>query len=102
MITGHYVHLITDAYHPLSVLKLGLLPLLVLVTCHVSMARAGLRDEVKARAGAGVTLRCAVNKARCGDFHSIKWYKENRRVYVYSPVVDFSKVGKYKLGQTQC
>ena len=40
-----------------------------------------------------MTLRCAVNKARCGDFHSIKWYKENRRVYVYSPVVDFSKVG---------
>ena len=96
MITGHYVHLITDTYHPLSVLKLGLLPLLLLLTCHVSGARAGLRDEVKARAGAGVTLRCAVNKARCGDFHSIKWYKENRRVYVYSPVVDFSKVGKYQ------
>ena len=30
-------------------------------------------------------------RARCGDFHSIKWYKENRRVFVYSPVVDFSK-----------
>ena len=56
------------------------------------MTRGGLRDEVKARAGTSVTLRCAINKARCGDFHSIKWYKENRRVYVYSPVVDFSKV----------
>ena len=91
---------------------------LLLATCHVPGTRAGLRDEVKARAGEGVTLRCAVNKvtgilstvywghgdviichddhcllqARCGDFHSIKWYKENRRVYVYSPVVDFSKV----------
>ena len=32
-----------------------------------------------------------VPRARCGDFHSIKWYKENRRVFVYSPVVDFSK-----------
>ena len=52
---------------------------------------AGLRDEVRARAGDTVSLSCAVNKPRCGDFHSIKWYKENRRVYVYSPVVDFSK-----------
>ena len=52
---------------------------------------AGLRDEVRARAGQTVSLSCAVNKPRCGDFHSIKWYKENRRVYVYSPVVDFSK-----------
>ena len=35
---------------------------LLLATCHVPGTRAGLRDEVKARAGEGVTLRCAVNK----------------------------------------
>ena len=94
LITGHYSQLIiTDIIIHLSVLRLRLLHVLLLATCHVSGTRAGLRDEVKARAGTGVTLRCAVNKARCGDFHSIKWYKENRRVYVYSPVVDFSKVG---------
>ena len=57
----------------------------------VAVARAGLRDEVRTLAGSTVSLSCAVNKPRCGDFHSIKWYKENRRVYVYSPVVDFSK-----------
>ena len=51
----------------------------------------GVRDEVRARAGDTVSLSCTLNKPRCGDFHSIKWYKENRRVYVYSPVVDFSK-----------
>ena len=34
----------------------------MLATCHVPGTRAGLRDEVKARAGEGVTLRCAVNK----------------------------------------
>ena len=56
-----------------------------------SLVRAGLRDEVRTLAGSTVSLSCAVNKPRCGDFHSIKWYKENRRVYVYSPVVDFSK-----------
>ena len=38
-----------------------------------------------------------LHQARCGDFHSIKWYKENRRVYVYSPVVDFSKVRHEKI-----
>jgi len=59
--------------------------------CLAGLARAGVRDEVKALAGSSVSLRCAVNRARCGDFHSIKWYKENRRVFVYSPVVDFSK-----------
>ena len=63
-----------------------------LLTCFFPRpAWAGLRDEVRARAGDTVALSCAVYKPRCGDFHSIKWYKENRRVYVYSPVVDFSK-----------
>ena len=57
----------------------------------VPFSSAGLRDEVRTLAGNTVSLSCAVNKPRCGDFHSIKWYKENRRVYVYSPVVDFSK-----------
>ena len=38
-------------------------------------------------------------RARCGDFHSIKWYKENRRVFVYSPVVDFSKAEGELLGR---
>ena len=36
-------------------------------------------------------LPCVINQAECGDFHSIKWYKENRRVYVYSPIANFAK-----------
>ena len=64
---------------------------LSLVFNAIQFISGGVRDEVKARAGGSVSLRCAVNRARCGDFHSIKWYKENRRVFVYSPVVDFSK-----------
>ena len=51
----------------------------------------GLREEVKARDGESVSLPCVVNRAECGDFHSIKWYKENRRVFVYSPMADFAK-----------
>ena len=75
-----------------SVLQLQTVSVLLLLLSSCPVTRGGLRDEVKARAGSSVSLRCAVNKQRCGDFHSIKWYKENRRVYVYSPVVDFSKV----------
>ena len=81
---------ITPLY--ISALKLQSTVILILLSTTCTLTRGGLRDEVKARAGARVSLRCAVNKQRCGDFHSIKWYKENRRVYVYSPVVDFSKV----------
>ena len=42
-----------------------------------------IREEVKSKAGSQVDLPCMINQADCGDFHSIKWYKENRRVYVY-------------------
>jgi len=69
----------------------GKLLTLLVVSNVIQCISGGVRDEVKARAGGSVSLRCAVNRARCGDFHSIKWYKENRRVFVYSPVVDFSK-----------
>ena len=50
-----------------------------------------IREEVKAHAGGEVILPCSINKDECGDFHSIKWYKENRRVFVYSPIADFAK-----------
>ena len=26
----------------------------------------------------------------CGDYHSLKWYRDTSRVYVYSPVALFS------------
>ena len=57
---------------------------------HISGARS-IREEVKAHAGGEVILPCSINKDECGDFHSIKWYKENRRVFVYSPIADFAK-----------
>ena len=50
-----------------------------------------IREEVKSKAGFNVDLPCVINQAECGDFHSIKWYKENRRVYVYSPIAHFAK-----------
>ena len=26
---------------------------------------------------------------KCGGLHSVKWYKENSRVFVYSPISNF-------------
>lgn len=49
------------------------------------------RNEVKSKAGVTVDLPCLINQEECGDFHSIKWYKENRRVYVYSPIANFAR-----------
>ena len=59
--------------------------------CFPLSISASVRDEVKARAGESVSLPCVINRGECGDFHSIKWYKENRRVFVYSPMADFAK-----------
>ena len=49
------------------------------------------RKEVKSKAGVTVDLPCVINQDECGDFHSITWYKENRRVYVYSPIANFAR-----------
>ena len=55
------------------------------------MFTGALREEVKAKSGDSISLPCIINRDECGDFHSIKWYKENRRVFVYSPIADFAK-----------
>ena len=55
------------------------------------LVTGAIREEVKSKAGATVDLPCVINQNECGDFHSIKWYKENRRVYVYSPIANFAK-----------
>mgnify|MGYP001234801693 CR=1 FL=1 len=75
---------------------------LLLTVVQISFAKGTIRKEVnstvtrnvtlvKSKAGFSVDLPCVINQAECGDFHSIKWYKENRRVYVYSPIANFAK-----------
>ena len=62
-----------------------------------------------AREGDEVVLTCPVNTPgrlniflpsnifvnkyfppECGDYHSLKWYRDTSRVYVYSPIAQFS------------
>ncbi|CAL4089282.1 unnamed protein product, partial [Meganyctiphanes norvegica] len=44
------------------------------------------RYEVSGLAGRSVHLPCEVDKASCGEFHSIKWYKSNQRVFIFSEI----------------
>eukprot|EP00092_Neocalanus_flemingeri_P025444 GFUD01027586.1.p1 GENE.GFUD01027586.1~~GFUD01027586.1.p1 ORF type:complete len:1098 (+),score=293.63 GFUD01027586.1:126-3419(+) len=47
-------------------------------------------EEIVAQAGDEVLLSCPVNTPECGDFHSLKWYRDTSRMYVYSPAAMFS------------
>ncbi|KAK8735473.1 hypothetical protein OTU49_005408, partial [Cherax quadricarinatus] len=49
------------------------------------------RYEVEGRAGEEVRLPCEVDKASCGDFHSIKWYKGNDRVFIFSDMANVKR-----------
>ncbi|XP_049882023.1 hemicentin-1 isoform X7 [Pectinophora gossypiella] len=42
------------------------------------------RDHASAIVGSTARLRCRIDGASCGEMHSIKWYKADARVYVYS------------------
>eukprot|EP00092_Neocalanus_flemingeri_P009188 GFUD01009889.1.p1 GENE.GFUD01009889.1~~GFUD01009889.1.p1 ORF type:complete len:1498 (+),score=504.87 GFUD01009889.1:68-4561(+) len=55
-------------------------------------------EEVTAKPGDDILLSCPVNTEVCGDFHSLKWYREDSRVYVYSPLAQFSN-GEGALGE---
>ncbi|GLV32173.1 neuromusculin [Carabus blaptoides fortunei] len=51
----------------------------------------GASDEVRAQAGAPVSLPCRVDTAQCGELHSVKWYRDNHRVFVFSHVANIRR-----------
>ncbi|CAH2233323.1 jg6239 [Pararge aegeria aegeria] len=46
------------------------------------------RDHASALVGNTARLRCRIDGKSCGEMHSIKWYKTDTRVYVYSASKD--------------
>ncbi|XP_064075313.1 hemicentin-1 isoform X7 [Vanessa tameamea] len=62
-----------------------LVVLLTVVACHFAAAE---RDHASALAGNTARLRCRIDGKSCGEMHSIKWYKADTRVYVYSASKD--------------
>ncbi|KAJ0170414.1 hypothetical protein K1T71_013785 [Dendrolimus kikuchii] len=47
-----------------------------------------MAEHASAIVGTTAQLRCRVDGKNCGQMHSIKWYKADSRVYVYSPSKD--------------
>lgn len=58
---------------------------------NVSVSVTGASDEVRAEAGAPVSLPCRVDTAQCGELHSVKWYRDNHRVFVFSHVANIRR-----------
>ncbi|XP_013145690.1 PREDICTED: uncharacterized protein LOC106108902 isoform X2 [Papilio polytes] len=46
------------------------------------------RDHASALVGNTARLRCRIDGKSCGEMHSVKWYKADSRVYVYSASKD--------------
>lgn len=46
--------------------------------------------EVAGLAGQSVLLPCHLSPA-CGSIHSIKWYRADRRVYIFSEIAEISR-----------
>jgi len=46
-------------------------------------------EEFVAEAGDEVQLSCPVKTSECGNYHSLKWYRDSTRVFVYSPIAGF-------------
>lgn len=61
------------------------------VCMNVSVSVTGASDEVRAEAGAPVSLPCRVDTAQCGELHSVKWYRDNHRVFVFSHVANIRR-----------
>jgi len=50
---------------------------------------SGAPAEIIASSGDQILLSCPVNTQDCGAYHSLKWYHEDTRVYVFSPTAQF-------------
>lgn len=60
--------------------------LLVVAACiEISVSTASIA-KVKAHAGTTIALPCRVDTPRCGELHSVKWYRETSRIYVFSQI----------------
>ncbi|KAI8433700.1 hypothetical protein MSG28_015695 [Choristoneura fumiferana] len=41
-------------------------------------------EQASALVGDTATLKCRIDVAACGEMHSVKWYKDDERIYVFS------------------
>lgn len=48
-------------------------------------------DDLSGLAGQEVSVPCTVDVSSCGDFHSVKWYRESQRVFVFSELANLER-----------
>ncbi|XP_050680410.1 T cell receptor beta variable 29-1-like [Leptidea sinapis] len=58
--------------------------LILILVAAAWQATTAERDHASALVGQTARLRCRIDGRTCGQMHSIKWYKSDVRVYVYS------------------
>lgn len=55
-----------------------------MVTNDLFFSDATKHTEIKAHVGQTAVLPCPVDTKQCGKLHSLKWYKDTSRIYVFS------------------
>nr|XP_018907404.1 PREDICTED: hemicentin-1-like isoform X4 [Bemisia tabaci] len=61
-------------------------------TCFLLSSVQGAHQmDMSGLVGETVRLPCSVNTERCGDLHSIKWYRGSSRVFVFSEMANIAK-----------
>ena len=48
-------------------------------------------NDLVGLAGHEASLGCSVDVASCGDFHSVKWYRESQRIFVFSELANLER-----------
>lgn len=48
-------------------------------------------SQLSGLAGQDIILPCSIDVAVCGEFHSVKWYREAHRVFVFSELAKLER-----------
>jgi hypothetical protein len=76
-------------------IRICLIALFYLLFKGAELALAGnaptILEDLSGLAGQEVSVPCSVDVATCGDFHSVKWYRESQRVFVYSELANLER-----------
>jgi len=67
-----------------------LVALLVVNAAHAA-AGSEVEEFVSGLAGQDVSLPCSVDVNACGEFHSIKWYRDGQRVFLFSELANLDR-----------
>lgn len=68
--------------------------LIIVVLCLELAAENGVvanREHTSALVGSDALLRCGIYRSTCGEMHSIRWYRGETRVYVFSHLFDVNR-----------